>query len=1206
MKLRNLNTSRLSFPFAAAIAALSALASAPPASAATWVPLTAGPHSWDSNANWTNPATFVNAVGDIALMNGNLSTGQTVNLNQTITLGSLTVGDSSGTSTTMLQQGSAGSLVFDQTGTGNAFLTRTAGGTGTVTLNANLAISLKDNLVVNTASAMTINGIISSDLGIGITKIGTGALTLGGTNTYSGATVLGATGSVVSAGTTTVSGTTGTINTSSGYTINGSGSILSLTNTAGNLDRLNDAATVTLNLGGALSLVHNTTNNTTETVANLALGIGSGTVTVSSATSRVTTLAVTGALTRTNKATALVRGTSLTQSVSTNVARITLGTVPTGSDFVGTNTLSGGGVGDATQSLKIIPWLLGDSSATGTGNNFVTYDSTLGLRVLTVAQGTVLTDASTTATDPENAIGFSGAVTAPDLTVNSLLFRSASQILDGSGALTVNSGAVATVSSGAGIGSGFSSLVLGNGEGILTATGSNVLTINTPVNVTSSGGLTKNGGGTVILTASNLYTGQTTVNQGILQIGNGTSGDLGTNTADIAVNGGTISLFGNGLDLNVVNNISGAGGVTLNSPSSTNTLTGTNTYTGTTTVNAGTLKSLSATNFGASGIGNGALALTGTSVFDLNGFNAAFTDVLTTGALSSTITNSGISDATLTINNASAVIDSVVTDGPTNKLSVVIRNNNFGAIAFAPGNLNTFSGGMTLVDGAGLNPAGGTRLRLNVAVAVGATPFGSGPITVGQAATDKAGIFFDQADNTLSNALVINTSLGTDRFGIRNDGRLITLSGLITANADLVFSSNSTTASNTRITNQVTGAGGLAIDLSQSGAGIVSTVTLNNTTVNANDYSGDTIIGRTNGANLLGFTATLALGADDQIPDGAGKGNVFINSNSALSRVGSLNLVGFNETINGLNGNGVVEGGPSGVPTLTVGGGDANGSFSGIIRNTGSTLSLTKIGNGTQTLSGANTYTGNTVVNAGTLALADNAQLKFVLGDTSGINNSISGAGTVTLDGDFVIDTTAADALSSGTWTLEDIPSLSGAYGSTFSVLGFVDAGSNKWTKTSGAKVYTFDETTGILTLETVGGYVSWAAINAIGSNPDQDKDGDGVPNAVEYVLGGTVTTNDLSKLPHSSISGTNLIFTFQRAISSIDTKTAVSVETSNDLVTWNTAPSPYNVPDTAIANNPGITVVEDTSLGFDTVTLIVPQAPDTKKFVRLKVMITP
>ncbi len=262
--------------------------------------------------------------------------------------------------------------------------------------------------------------------------------------------------------------------------------------------------------------------------------------------------------------------------------------------------------------------------------------------------------------------------------------------------------------------------------------------------------------------------------------------------------------------------------------------------------------------------------------------------------------------------------------------------------------------------------------------------------------------------------------------------------------------------------------------------------------------------------------------------------------------------------------------------------------------------SLSKSGAGTMILSAANTYTGNTTVTAGTLELADNAQLKFVLGATSGVNNSLTGAGTATLDGDFVIDTTAADALSSGSWTLENVTTLTGgAYGATFSVVGFTDAGSDTWTKTVGSKLYTFDETTGILTL-TQSGYASWAATNAPTGTAGDDFDGDGVTNGVEYVLGGDKDTNDASKLPAIATAGGNLTFTFFRDQASIDGTTIVEINTSLDLTDWTTT---YAVPDGAVANNPGVTVEKDMpTTGIDKVTLTIPQAPDTKKFARLKV----
>src|SRR5207244_1270735 len=105
----------------------------------------------------------------------------------------------------------------------------------------------------------------------------------------------------------------------------------------------------------------------------------------------------------------------------------------------------------------------------------------------------------------------------------------------------------------------------------------------------------------------------------------------------------------------------------------------------------------------------------------------------------------------------------------------------------------------------------------------------------------------------------------------------------------------------------------------------------------------------------------LKLGAANVIPDGTGKGNVSVT--------GTLDMGGFSETINGLSGAGTVDNTVAGTPTLTVGGNDQGSTFSGVIKNTAGTLSLTKIGTGTLILSGANTYSGTTTISAGTLQI---------------------------------------------------------------------------------------------------------------------------------------------------------------------------------------------------------------------------------------------
>ena len=83
-----------------------------------------------------------------------------------------------------------------------------------------------------------------------------------------------------------------------------------------------------------------------------------------------------------------------------------------------------------------------------------------------------------------------------------------------------------------------------------------------------------------------------------------------------------------------------------------------------------------------------------------------------------------------------------------------------------------------------------------------------------------------------------------------------------------------------------------------------------------------------------------------------------------VSGNGYLSL-GAGLTIGSLEGDGLVLLGGS---TLITGSNDLSTTFSGVIQDTGE---LTKIGNGTLTLSGANTYTGGTTVTAGALKVSN-------------------------------------------------------------------------------------------------------------------------------------------------------------------------------------------------------------------------------------------
>lgn len=401
--------------------------------------------------------------------------------------------------------------------------------------------SLTVNLDGSTAS--TFNGNLS--LGSGnFTKGSTSTLNLNGTISYTGATSV--TGGVLAIG-----GTAGSILTTSGITA--LGGTLTLNNTAGNADRVTNTQALNLNFGGGLSLTGNATADTAETVGAINL-TAVGTLSVTSATDRITTLTVETINRTTAKATALVRGTNLDQSLAANVSRIMLTDGGAALGMVGTSILNNADISDATQGVKICPWLLGDATPTGAGSGFVTYDGTLGLRVLTANQSKELTFDYTTAAAPDNAMVSLGDITLDNvagITVNSLLFKTTAAALNSTAVqpLAINSGAIATTANVAtSIGSGFSEILLGNGDGIITVA-SNTLTVNAPLNVTNGGGLTKAGGGTLALMGANTYAGMTTLNAGALNFN--TIGDVGGGAsalgAPTTVANGTLEWFGGNL-----------------------------------------------------------------------------------------------------------------------------------------------------------------------------------------------------------------------------------------------------------------------------------------------------------------------------------------------------------------------------------------------------------------------------------------------------------------------------------------------------------------------------------------------------------------------------------------------------------------------------------------------------------------------------------
>jgi fibronectin-binding autotransporter adhesin len=149
----------------------------------------------------------------------------------------------------------------------------------------------------------------------------------------------------------------------------------------------------------------------------------------------------------------------------------------------------------------------------------------------------------------------------------------------------------------------------------------------------------------------------------------------------------------------------------------------------------------------------------------------------------------------------------------------------------------------------------------------------------------------------------------------------------------------------------------------------------------------------------------VRLGKDEALASGSGFGNLTMNPVSGASTL--LQLNGFRQTLNGISNSGVgrsiITNDSDTDGTLTVGANDADGTFSGEIRDVSNfsgsftgRLSLVKTGTGSLTLSGPSSmnYTGPTRVQGGTLSVLT-TQAAGADAVTVATGGTIAGSGTV-------------------------------------------------------------------------------------------------------------------------------------------------------------------------------------------------------------------
>jgi fibronectin-binding autotransporter adhesin len=687
-------------------------------------------------------------------------------------------------------------------------------------------------------------------------------------------------------------------------------------------------------------------------------------------------------------------------------------------------------------------------------------------------------------------------------------------------------------------------------------------------------GLQKSGGGTLSLKGTNTYSGGLTIKAGTVRNFNtGTGGNfLGTGSVTIgddANTGAAAALTFRGGNFTSTNPISvvGTGNANINISGWNQTLNGAITL-------SRNLNVVSSNPGGSNLTFGGGVIGTGNIVLQSNANTAANSSkiLFQTGSIDMTgsITNSGTGNTT-TVGNIDTTISAVI---GTNVTGVTQNSANSRLILSG---LNTFIGNISIAAGslhANLsnttnNPSAGA---LGNAQATGRT------MTIASGAT----LNFTAANVMGGGASTPKLKLIANGGTIRNTGNIFNMLGPVELNGGTLssFGGGGLFPSFT-LNGEVTVGGSAVSTISTSGTnGQIGLLTAGTTFNVADAVSGSDL-------NVTGVLANF--------------GNPLNVGTLIKTGAGSMTLSGIN-TYTGattVNAGALILSSPgstAAASAVTVNGGDLGGTGT-----VGGNVTVAEAGNLAPGIAaGTLNITGNLDISA----MASGAgKLKFDLDALAGTNDSIVIGGTLAL-GTLALDDLAVTnlgGLQAGTYTLMTSTGFTGTVdGST----ALIATGFNGKLQMNGNHLELV-----VTSIVTGSAYHTWATTNAPASDPKDDFDGDGVPNAVEFVLGGLATTNDLSKLPVFRITDGNRIFSFFRDQDSIDPKTALSIEVSTDLVNWDSAPSPYAVPDadTGGVINPGVTVDADNpATGTDRITLTVSQSPDTQKFARLRVVITP
>lgn len=713
---------------------------------------------------------------------------------------------------------------------------------------------------------------------------------------------------------------------------------------------------------------------------------------------------------------------------------------------------------------------------------------------VTISNGTI-SAASIGNSGSNSALGTNGTITiGGGSNPGQLTWTGTSETTDKSFAMGGSTGGVTISASTAGQTLTISSaLVSGSSTGAtrgLTLTGSGNITFNGAIGngTGASGGvvtLTKSGAGTATLSGANSYSGLTTVSAGTLALSGGSAiSDSGT--VNLTVSGATLSvgasetigsligIAGTSVALAASQTltvaeaatqtyagvISGASGALTKSGVGSLTLSGANTYAGTTTISAGTLAVS-----GGSAISNSgtvSLANTAGAVFSVVG-SETIASLQGGGSTGGNVSLASSQTLTVAETGTQTFAGQLTGAGAFTKSGV-------GSLTLS-NSANDFSGAVTV--------SAGTLYASGVGNAAASSYLGTnGTINLGGSATSGTLRLLGSVNETTDKA--INMSGTTGGATLTAQGGAVTtfssalgVSGVGAKTFNLASSGGNAGiginfngliadgASSSVVSLRVNGSGSGNFSLGNTANSFTGSVTIDGNIGDKTNILSAALIGVSGQNSSLGQSGTINIGSSV-----AGSNNLLAYTGSGETTAKVINLVG---TV----GNGGVRQSGTGLIKYTSdmtatgvgaksfllsGSTVGTGEFAGKIVNGSGTTSLYKDGTGSWTLSGANTYTGGSVITQGIVNLANANALGSsgtvrVSGGTlqwgTGITTDLSSRFTLTAGSIGTIDTNGNDVAFGNavvsTLSADTIPVQSG---------GLIKAGAGKLTL-SAANTYT-------------------------------------------------------------------------------------------------------------------------------------------------------